>query len=961
MKYLPRLAFLLFLLPAVAGQGAVLSARQQSVIAPDLLDRLAVDAGGATFDVLVRFETSDRPSIRVNSLAASAGSLRDRYQRVSAHLRMAAATIPTITGNATVVRRFWIANLALVRLDRDALLALAERDDVTMIAPDATIELLQPVSIADAVVTSAGAAPNLPAIGARTLWARGLTGKGRLVASIDTGVEGIHPALSDRWRGLQGDTAASWFDPLNGPAPMDNNGHGTHVMGIMVGRAGADTIGVAPDAEWISAAVVDRGRSLSATFSDILAALEWVVDPDGNPATMHDVPDVVCNSWGVSQQIINPCNTMFFEAIDNAEAMGVVCIFAAGNEGPNAMTIRNPADRATSPTASFSVGAVDANLATFDVAGFSSRGPSACDGSAKKPEIVAPGVAIRSAYKGQTYRLINGTSMAAPHVAAAVALLRQYNSELTPEEIKTALLTTARDIGPAGEDNASGYGLLDLEAALASLPSPYYPVVTTGPVALDPAGDGVPALGETVELIVPVHANAADARNVTLNLASLCNTAQVLAGSAYLGTVPAGGSVDNASSPFVIAVSPQSVAGDTAWFEVSTSGEPLLSWWRDTIGVMVGLPEGAVVTSASAGVSALTVSNLGHLGLGAGSVLNAGGEGWRTGMIAADLLYEASLFASSGDGGWADASRQPDGTLRFDFAPLSASAFDDSHAAMPVGITVRQLAPVFHAAGDQDAVTLAWVIHNRDDVTIPGFQLGWVFDLDLPSVGIIDERVGFDASSGGFFHQAPAGEFVAGVAPLSGAFGGLRFFENNGVKTGLTDWQKRAALSGAAAAPLASGDFLAVASTAAVDLPPGDSIVIAIALIGAPTAGAFSAAARDAYLRWAQMSDAGDDQGGTVIPADFRLDQNYPNPFNAGTTIPVAIAGDGARAVRLEIIDLLGRRVRTLVDETMPPGQYPVFWNGCDDHGRALASGVYFSRLVIEGRASQARAMVLLK
>ena len=967
MNFASKLTFYFLLLPALAGHAASLSQKQQSSIAPGLAAQIDLGDDRDEYDVLVRLVDHDSSPGRLNSLAASSVRLHDRYQIVGGALRSAAsADIPAVSGQSMVVRRFWITNAVEMRVDREALLELAERDDVVMVAPNVSIELLDPISVADAVSASAGAGSNLQVIGARALWMRGLTGMGRLVASIDTGVEGVHPALANSWRGKRGDTSASWFDPLNGSVPIDNSGHGTHVMGIMVGRDGADTIGLAPDAEWICAAVVDRGRSLSATFADILAALQWVVDPDGNPQTMDDVPDVVCNSWGVSQQIINPCDQLFFEAIDNVESMGVVCVFAAGNEGPYSMSIRNPADRATSPTASFSVGAVDANVADFPVPGFSSRGPSACDGLAKKPEIAAPGVSIRSAYKGQTYKLINGTSMAAPHVAAAVALLRQYNPELTPEQIKTALLSTAQDIGTPGEDNASGSGLIDLEAALASLPSANYPVVTTGLVTVDAQGDGVPALGESVELVVPVSGAVLDADNVTLHLVSLSSDASITSGSAYLGTVPAGGTVSNASIPFVVQVSNDALAGDTALFEVRISGDPLLNWWRDTIGVMVGLPSGATLETVLDGPVALTLSNFGQFGLADGSALNAGGSGWRTSLIEADILHEGALMVSSADGGWADAAHRDGGVRRFDFSPKIAAAngvlsFDDARAINPVGVTIDQtVLPVYRTAS-YEITSVTWTIRNIRGSRIEDLRLAWLLDIDLPGVGVVNEGVALDAVSGGFYHTAQHSGLVAGLAPLSGPFGALSFFENYGDKGGLSTQAKQSAVTGFGNLPDGTGDFLSVSASNPVDLVAGDSIVVAVAFISATNSGSFSVAGTEALSRWLAISDVDDGQGGVRPPSDYSLEQNYPNPFNAGTTIPVQVAGDGSRMVRLEVFDVLGRSVRTLMNESATPGNHSLFWDGRDDDGGAVASGVYFARLRVDGQGEQVRSMVLLK
>jgi bacillopeptidase F len=219
----------------------------------------------------------------------------------------------------------------------------------------------------------------------------GWNGTGRIICSFDTGVNGLHPALHSRWKGLDGDSAAAWFDPVDKtsfPHAFLNIGgnvpsHGTHTMGIMVGAdpSTLDTVGVAPGAKWISAAVVDiPGASL-------LDAFEWAADPDGNPNTVSDVPDVINHSWGF---VDRPCLNVFYDAIEHTEALGIVNIFAGGNSGTGGPT--NPADRGLDSLDCFAVGNLDHT--NEEIYPGSSRGP-ACDGFNVKPNVVAPGTAIR--------------------------------------------------------------------------------------------------------------------------------------------------------------------------------------------------------------------------------------------------------------------------------------------------------------------------------------------------------------------------------------------------------------------------------------------------------------------------------------------------------------------------------------------------------------------------------------
>jgi len=327
-----------------------------------------------------------------------------------------------------------------------------------------------------------GVPPGLRAINAPRVWYElGVNGAGALVGSLDTGVDGTHPALQDRWRGRFGhDWRECWHDVLatNTQSPVDRTGHGTHVTGTLAGRALDDTIGVAWGAQWIAANAIDQGPGHPFDV-DIMDCLQWFADPDGDPETIDDVPDVVVNSWGINEFMggsppYTDCDSRWWAAIDHCEAAGVALIWAAGGDGPAPGSVRSPADRATAAYNSFSVGTVDASNFEFPypVASFSSRGPSGCAADETlriKPEVCGPGVEVYSSVPGGRYEIWSGSAMAAPHVAGVVALLRAVDPDLPVDAIKRILMETARDEGPSGEDNAYGWGVIDAYAAVLSL------------------------------------------------------------------------------------------------------------------------------------------------------------------------------------------------------------------------------------------------------------------------------------------------------------------------------------------------------------------------------------------------------------------------------------------------------------------------------------------------------------
>ncbi len=374
-------------------------------------------------------------------------------------------------GQVESYKRFWIINAIEVTAEQSILEALKNRADVEYWTEIVPVELIAPVQSGEAPPINVGHEIGLGIIGATTAWAQGIDGTGSIVCNFDTGVDADHPALHSKYRGNNGHPAGEcWFDPsAEHPYPFDLQGHGTHTMGIMLGSDGGDTVGVAPGAQWIAARAVGGG-GVTRTIGDLLSAFQWAADPDGNPQTTQDVPDVVNNSWGIPAGYFPACDQTFWEAVDNLEAAGVVAVFGAGNEGPGAETIRTPANRIASAFNCFAVGAVLADGDTVEVADFSSRGPSECDHITVKPEVTAPGVAIRSSHLGGGYLILSGTSMSTPHVAGAVALLRQINPNATPDEIKAALVNSAIDFGAQGEDNSYGWGVIDIMAAIYLLP-----------------------------------------------------------------------------------------------------------------------------------------------------------------------------------------------------------------------------------------------------------------------------------------------------------------------------------------------------------------------------------------------------------------------------------------------------------------------------------------------------------
>lgn len=362
-------------------------------------------------------------------------------------------------GKLKIKRSFYVDNIISAEVDQDAILVLSNTPGVLKITPDYQIQL-SPIT----AVTGGVPEWNILKIEANRVWNElNINGQGVTVANIDTGVQWDHPALKQKYKGFDSSTGSvnhdySWYDPSGTykSTPLDDYGHGTHVMGIMVGSDGTNNIGVAPGAKWIAAKGCISG---GCSASDLIAAGEWMLAPtkiDGSEPDPGKTPDVINNSWGGQG-----CQTWYQGVTQSWINAGIVPVFSAGNSGPNSNTVGSPGDNPES----FSVGATDSS---DNIANFSSRGPSCSTfGNSIKPDVSAPGVAIRSSVPTSSYAIYNGTSMAAPHVTGLIALLLQAKPSLSVYDIETIISNSAFDLGNIGMDNVYGSGRIDAYKAIS--------------------------------------------------------------------------------------------------------------------------------------------------------------------------------------------------------------------------------------------------------------------------------------------------------------------------------------------------------------------------------------------------------------------------------------------------------------------------------------------------------------
>jgi subtilisin family serine protease len=694
-----------------AGQAAPLrvAASRAAVIAPQLHRQLQAAGQDEMVEAIVVLKSqADLGGLgglaRKDRPGAAARILRARADRTQRPLR-ALLELRRAQGLVSDIEPLWIVNAIAVTAAPAVISELAVRRDVREIRPN----LVVPAPQAAVTATSAPAETNVALLNAPALWDLGYRGQGIVVANMDTGVDVTHPDLASRWRG----GTNSWYDP-NGEhptTPTDVSGHGTWTMGVMVGgEAGGSSVGVAPDATWIAVKIFnDHG---TATSTGIHQGFQWLLDPDGNPATA-DAPDVVNDSWTISA---SGCLLDFQPDLANFRAAGILPVFAAGNYGPLPGSSRSPANY---PEA-FAVGATDDADVLYP---YSSLGPSPC-GQPVYPQLVAPGVGIHTTDLYGLYADPTGTSVAAPHVAGALALLLQAFPGMSADRQAAALANSALDLGAVGADNSYGYGRIDALAAYQWLGTAPDFTSSVSPSSANTAAGG--AVSYTVS-VSPVNGFPGD---VSLTLSGLSesqaswsisppviaggsgsaeltvNTATSIAAGIYPLTITAtsGATVHSAAATLVVTAPPDFslsatptsrnvVAGAAASYTVGVGS---LNGFANDVGLsLTGLPSGVGTASfspqviAGAGSSQLTVTTLPTAPGGTYPLTITGTSGGVTHTVAVTLVVSARDFSLSVSPSSVTISRRQSATYTVDVSVVGGSVGDVALtvAGLPTGAT----------------------------------------------------------------------------------------------------------------------------------------------------------------------------------------------------------------------------------------------------------------------------------
>ena len=442
-------------------------------IDPQLLETLEARSGRPKDRVEVMVVMRSRPKM---------STLRGNPRAVEAELRRTArnsqgpVAAEVRRRGGEVVNTFWLDNMVLARVTPKAVESLAALDSVERVIPNFRIEVPPAPAAEVAPAAEGGPTWGLEKIGADVVQGvYGTAGEDVRVAVLDTGVDVEHPDLDGKL--ITADPSdpsypGGWmeFSRTGEPIaslPRDTHYHGTHVAGTVLGGDVSGTqIGVAPAADLMAGLVLPGGNG---SFAQVIAGMQWAVSPfdaEGNPA--GDPADVVNMSLAVVGHfgaLVEPVRNMHLAGVFPAVAIGNHCGGGSGGPGNVYEATAVGATDASDGVADFSCGE---EVARSDWPNPPAEWPS----SYVVPDVSAPGVGIYSAMPGGEYGLLDGTSMATPHVSGTVALMFNGDPGISVDEALQTLIETSTFDDRYGSERPNpryGWGRIDAYRAFSAV------------------------------------------------------------------------------------------------------------------------------------------------------------------------------------------------------------------------------------------------------------------------------------------------------------------------------------------------------------------------------------------------------------------------------------------------------------------------------------------------------------
>jgi len=899
-------------------------------------------------------------------------------------------------GEVERIRSLWLGNMVCFKATEDVIKEVAKFPGVKSIDWDEErMLLINSERFTTALPTGREIVWNLTKVRAPEVWGLGYTGTDIIVSVLDTGVRYTHWDLADHiWtnpgeipnNGVD-DDGNGYVDDYygydfynNDSNPMDDMGHGTHCAGTVAGdgTAGSQT-GVAPDARIMSLKVLSS--SGGGNESDCWEAMQYTIDNGGNIISMSLGWS---HAWSPDRpQWRNTCNTVL--------AGGVIMSVAAGNEGNS----YGPPDNVRTPgdcpppwlhpdqsltgglSAVMTIGATDIN---DNIASFSSRGPVSWEFIAPwydypyspemgliDPDISAPGVDIKSLSYSSDNGYVsgwNGTSMATPHVAGAMALILSKNSGIAPAVMDSILELTSVDLGSAGKDNDFGAGRLDCYEALLATPNLNQPDIYYISNIVDDAGgnnNGILDPGETVDLIVTLRNSGLDATNVEAKLRESNTYITVADSEATFGDIPQGATADNSSNPYIVSASPTTPEGEVVAFTLLITCAEGDTFYRD-FNLTVGNPQIPVdYYDHDIGNVRFTVTNQGICGFMDDG--QAQGSGFKYPISGSQHLFIGSVWA--GNSASYVVNRDFSGENAGDWEALegvfgddtlysdqdSWAKYDDAGMSSPKNLTSTQDGWAWSDVGGQDYVIMRYIFRNEGSSAINGLYFGQFMDWDI---GDAYSNTGGVDMTRHLIYMYGSGTKYAGVGLLDPSTSANVTFVYNPdyvyPNASILDSDKIQFLNGSISTQTASpwDDWSICVSAGPFNVGVGDSAIFAVVILGGEGVSDIQQNYDSAQARYPPEQGIAEQPDVSTEPRIFNISSIYPQPFSSVVNIEYTIPKESE--VALQVYDVSGRLIRTIINTKQSSGIYTATWDGKTRNGKKVTSGVYFCRLSADDR-----------
>lgn len=758
-----------------------------------------------------------------------------------------------------------------------------------------------------------------------------------VIGIVDSGTDWDHPDLvnsikynyADVIDGLDNDSDGfvdnfrGWDVSDNDNDPMiGNDNHGSHVSGCAAATTNNGTGVAAPAFKCkflpVKAAVNTSTNTIDHGYEGIVYAAD------------HGCSVVNC-SWGRSggfdqfeQDIIN------YAAINH----DVVVVCAAGNSGVEQDYYPASYDHAVS------VAATEGNDAK---AGFSNYGYHV--------DVCAPGDTILATVFNDTYTRMSGTSMASPIAAGCVALVRSrfpsFNADQAAEQLRVTCDNINAVPGNVTYTNKLGGGRVNLFNAMNDTLSPG---IRVSNLHVTDGYDDVFLINDTLRISAMFTNLLRPSSNLVITLTAQSANVTVLSNTFNIGVLNTMDSISNNSVPFRVRIRPSAPLNATIPFKMTITDGTFTDYFSFGIVVNVDYLNIAVNNVAT------TITSIGRIGY------NSAGPGQGLGFTylgSASLLYEAGLMTGidtnhvsdnvRNTGSGADNDYKSRQTVQHIVPGISDfdayGKFDDTTSAAPMSLLIQHRAYAWNTVADRNYVMVHYTIRNNGVAALNNFYAGIFTDWDvLPDNN--HNRVATDASRKlGYTFSTDSGGYYAGVKLLT--FGGFNHYgiDNDAtgqgginMSDGYSTKEKYFSLSTMrtdAGVPGPGNEVCDVTSTGPYTILPGDSVIVAFAILAANDLPTLQAAADAAQIKYDGLIGVQE----ISRPDEFFLHQNYPNPVHNFTTFDFALTE--SNFTEMIIFNTAGQKVKSVMHEKLNAGSYRFVVDLS-----SLENGNYFCRLV---------------